>query len=351
MKQLSFPHIVSLASLLNLAASTLLLDFDAQRGDNPSILGLLNLEQARGNAISANTKDLYIKLDKDPKGVPAARVHRKAGYIRAEYHSLKDKTKEDATYFIGYTFSLGTITHNLVVWQWKEYKGDADQNVPLNLEFKNDVLELNHEAPNTGSKKVPKWSAKLKTGVTYHVGIVINTSRTNGFVQLYWEGARATLDDNGTPTTTLKGVFWAGQSDPKFGAYRGEETEIDTYIYKVQIGTKLDEVREAAGLGPGTQPSSTFVTVTTTAGNPPANTCSWEGHCAGAICATENDCSDELVCKNGRCAAAGASVTTTTASPPASTCSWEGHCAGASCATENDCSDELVCKNGRCAKP
>ncbi|RVD86087.1 uncharacterized protein DFL_004381 [Arthrobotrys flagrans] len=301
MKSFYLSHALSLLSLLNLGASTLLLDFDAQRGDNPSILGLLNLEQARGDPISANTKDLYIKLDKDPKGVQAAHVHRKAGYIRAEYHSLKDKTKEDTAYFIGYTFSLGTITHNLVVWQWKEYKNAAEQNVPLNLEFNNDVLEFIYEAPGTNSKKVAKWGKKLKTGVTYRVGIVINTSTTNGVVHLYWDGVRQTFNDNGKSTATLKGVFWAGQSDPKFGAYRGEETTIDTYIYKVQIGTKLDDIKEAAGIESGPTPTTTLATVTTTA-KPPTTTCSWEGHCAGATCKDENDCSDDLVCKSGRCA-------------------------------------------------
>ncbi|KAK6348736.1 hypothetical protein TWF718_006523 [Orbilia javanica] len=295
-------HALSFLSLCHLASSTLLLDFDAQRGDNPSILGLLNLEQARGDPISSNTKDLYIKLDKDPKGIQAAHVHRKAGFIRAEYHSLKDKTKEDSSYFIGYTFSLGTITHNLVIWQWKEYKNAAEQNVPLNLEFNNDVLEFIYEAPGTNSKKVAKWSAKLKTGVTYHVGIVINTSVTNGAVQLYWEGVRQTFNDNGKLTTTLKGVFWAGQSDPKFGAYRGEEAEIDTYIYKVQIGTKLDDIKEAAGIAPGPSTSLTTTLVTSTTAQPPTATCSWEGHCAGAACKDENDCSDDLVCKSGRCA-------------------------------------------------
>ncbi|KAF3090164.1 hypothetical protein TWF569_007239 [Orbilia oligospora] len=301
MKSFSLSQAVSILSLLNLGASTLLLDFDAQRGDNPSILGLLNLEQARGDSISANTKDLYIKLDKDPKGVQAAHVHRKAGYIRAEYHSLKDKTKEDTSYFIGYTFSLGTITHNLVVWQWKEYKNAAAQNVPLNLEFNNDVLELIYEAPGTNSKKVAKWGKKLQTGVTYRVGIVINTSTTDGALHFYWDGVRQTLNDNGTATKTLKGVFWAGQSDPKFGAYRGEETVIDTYIYKVQIGTKLDDIRDAAGIGSDPSPTTTLATVTTTA-KPPTTTCSWEGHCIGAPCKDENDCSDDFVCKSGSCA-------------------------------------------------
>ncbi|WPG98148.1 chitosanase [Acrodontium crateriforme] len=33
--------------------------------------------------------------------------------------------------------------------------------------------------------------------------------------------------------------------------------------------------------------------------------------------------------------------------PP--TCSWAGHCTGASCSTDDDCSDALTCKSGKCA--
>ncbi|PWY67119.1 hypothetical protein BO94DRAFT_612331 [Aspergillus sclerotioniger CBS 115572] len=32
-----------------------------------------------------------------------------------------------------------------------------------------------------------------------------------------------------------------------------------------------------------------------------------------------------------------------------SSCEWEGHCAGASCSNENDCSGDLTCKSGKCA--
>ncbi|PNP45152.1 hypothetical protein TGAMA5MH_03203 [Trichoderma gamsii] len=31
------------------------------------------------------------------------------------------------------------------------------------------------------------------------------------------------------------------------------------------------------------------------------------------------------------------------------TCSWSGHCAGAQCSSDDDCSDDLVCKSGKCA--
>ncbi|KAJ5523646.1 hypothetical protein N7513_013190 [Penicillium frequentans] len=47
----------------------------------------------------------------------------------------------------------------------------------------------------------------------------------------------------------------------------------------------------------------------------------------------------------------GSETSTTTGSAPATTCSWSGHCLGASCSTENDCSDNLVCTSGKCANP
>ncbi|KAJ5805961.1 uncharacterized protein N7503_003563 [Penicillium pulvis] len=45
----------------------------------------------------------------------------------------------------------------------------------------------------------------------------------------------------------------------------------------------------------------------------------------------------------------GSETSTTTGSAPTTTCSWSGHCLGASCSTENDCSDDLVCTSGKCA--
>ncbi|POR38915.1 Endo-chitosanase [Tolypocladium paradoxum] len=36
--------------------------------------------------------------------------------------------------------------------------------------------------------------------------------------------------------------------------------------------------------------------------------------------------------------------------PPGDNCSWKGHCAGAPCSSANDCSDQLVCKSGKCSE-
>ena len=55
---------------------------------------------------------------------------------------------------------------------------------------------------------------------------------------------------------------------------------------------------------------------------------------------------------------AGGPTTLSTAMVPIATgtpgggefsCSWEGHCKGASCEDENDCSDDLTCQQGKCA--
>ncbi|KAF3070000.1 Endo-chitosanase [Trichoderma lentiforme] len=73
--------------------------------------------------------------------------------------------------------------------------------------------------------------------------------------------------------------------------------------------------------------------------------CSWEGHCAGASCGSDDDCSDDLTCSNGFC---GGSSGGNSGGGGSNNCSWAGHCAGASCGSDDDCSDDLFCSNGRC---
>ncbi|KAE8375669.1 hypothetical protein BDV26DRAFT_267263 [Aspergillus bertholletiae] len=299
-----------------------LVDFNAARGDDPSVLGQVNLEALRDDKRNGNSADLYIKMDKDPKGTPALHFHRKKDYIRTEYHSLKNVLQVDNTYYIGYKFSLGAIQESLMIWQFKEYSANSHggANIPLSLEFKGGKLNFRYQAAAAPVGRVTQWSKEVKTDTVYSVGIVINTSRP-GWVELYFDGEQQTFNSG---SKRLNANTFPGQADPKFGAYRGEEVQIDTYAYNIQIGTTMDDIKEAAGLGSGSNPT-------------PPPTCSWEGHCEGATCKDENDCSDELTCKNGKCTADGAV-----------SCSWEGHCEGATCKDENDCSDELTCKNGKC---
>ncbi|KAJ5453105.1 Fungal chitosanase [Penicillium cf. griseofulvum] len=57
------------------------------------------------------------------------------------------------------------------------------------------------------------------------------------------------------------------------------------------------------GGGGGSTPTTTLKPTTTSGTGPTGEPCEWEGHCAGASCSNENDCSGQLVCKSGKCAA------------------------------------------------
>ncbi|EIT79551.1 fungal chitosanase of glycosyl hydrolase group 75-domain-containing protein [Aspergillus flavus] len=91
--------------------------------------------------------------------------------------------------------------------------------------------------------------------------------------------------------------------------------------------------------GGGGNPPTTLTTTSIPEPTGGSGSCSWPGHCAGATCSSNDDCSDDLACQNGKCASDGS----------AETCSWEGHCKGATCSSNDDCSDELACISGICS--
>ena len=149
----------------------------------------------------------------------------------------------------------------------------------------------------------PQWSQTLETDTTYSFGIVINTS-TPGWVELYFDGNQQTFSTSGT--TRLTATTFPGKTEPKFGAYRGEIVGIDTYVYRVQIGSSLTDIEEAAGLGGSTTSITTTLKTTTTTAIKSTTT--------SQLTTTVNT----------------ASTTTKTTSTPTTTaaCAWDGHCAG-----------------------
>ncbi|PWY83378.1 hypothetical protein BO70DRAFT_361494 [Aspergillus heteromorphus CBS 117.55] len=298
MQLLNFLYL--LASVQPILATSLI-NFSAAAGDNPSTLGILDLEEARGDKISSNIADLYAKLGTDSKGTAALHYHRKEGYIRAEYHALSNKLEDDKTYYIGYKFSLGVIEESLMIFQFKAYEGNdattGGANIPLSLEFKSGQLHFQYQADYSAQRE-PQWSKTLDTDTVYSAGIVIHTGKP-GWVEFYFDGEQQTFSTS--KSTKLVANTWDGRNEPKFGAYRGEAVEINTYVYNVQIGTELSDIEEAAGLTSSAGGSTSTTSATSSAASVTA-TCSWEGHCAGASCETYNDCSDDLVCTDGACA-------------------------------------------------
>lgn len=64
--------------------------------------------------------------------------------------------------------------------------------------------------------------------------MIINTS-SPGWLQFYFDGELQEIGEKGKETTKLEAVTFPSKTDPKFGAYRGEKVEIDTFVYLVQI--------------------------------------------------------------------------------------------------------------------
>lgn len=91
-----------------------------------------------------------------------------------------------------------------------------------------------------------QWSTTVGKDTTYSAGIVINTAQPNGWAQLYWQGKLQTFDT--TKSTKLTAKTFPGRADPKIGAYRGEEVDIDTYVYDFKIGTTLDDIKGVIGI-------------------------------------------------------------------------------------------------------
>lgn len=98
------------------------------------------------------------------------------------------------------------------------------------------------------------------------------------------------------------------------------------------LGNKLIS-RIGGGSGGGTTPT-----------DPGTGTCSWEGHCEGASCTSDDLCDGTLACISGKCQ----KETDGGETPTTPTCSWEGHCLGDSCTSNDLCDGNLACISGKC---
>jgi hypothetical protein len=95
------------------------------------------------------------------------------------------------------------------------------------------------------------WTKQLTHGTAYRFGIVINTSTTSGYIQLYFNGKLSTMIDptTGAHTQKYSGNFFPGTTEPKVGLYGGQATKAcDSYIYNVAIGTTLADIANIAGI-------------------------------------------------------------------------------------------------------
>ncbi|KAJ6490498.1 hypothetical protein DFH09DRAFT_1039887 [Mycena vulgaris] len=255
--------------LFPFAFAKILLSYDAGAGDAASVLGRQNLEgynSAPWPSGQGQNTSAYFTTGKDPSGVPAAHVHKDAHFARSEYHMLVGQTAAEQTYYIGYHVSFGAgVDYQScpIVFQWKNYNSDTvdTDNIPATLVFRQGstiadqyIIAFAAEAnPSHYEDLTAKtlWTKPLTHGTPYRFGIVINTSATSGFVQLYFNGRLSTMisPSTGEHTTKYAGNFFPGATEPKVGLYGGQATDAcDSYIYNVVIGTTLADIADIAGI-------------------------------------------------------------------------------------------------------
>lgn len=78
---MKFSIFSAILSAFAVAQASLLIDYDGAT-DDPSVLGILNLEAARGDTQAANSDTLYFKKGADWTGIGAGHAGRAVGDIR-----------------------------------------------------------------------------------------------------------------------------------------------------------------------------------------------------------------------------------------------------------------------------
>lgn len=127
-------HLLAGFALLPVVLASVLTSYNAANGDQTSKLGLENLtgwNRQEWPDGKADNSSLFFTTGKDPKGVPAAHVHRSPHFVRAEYHSLNKQTLQDMTYFIGYHVSFESVDVSTKVFQW--YVGGSTEKCVRNF--------------------------------------------------------------------------------------------------------------------------------------------------------------------------------------------------------------------------
>jgi hypothetical protein len=81
---------------------------------------------------------------------------------------------------------------------------------------------------------------EVKSNTVYNIGLEILAKSSGGHVKLYWNGKQVTFSTNGEKVLT--GNMFPGRSDPKIGIYRGEELEVNSFVYQFQVGTEKGDV-------------------------------------------------------------------------------------------------------------
>ncbi len=105
---------------------------------------------------------------------------------------------------------------------------------------------------------------------------------------------------------------------------------------------QLSSIESMAGGGGAAATATTTSSTATVSSSLPV--CTWESHCLGDTCTSNDECDHDWICPGGVCQ----TVPVPRESSPLPECTWEFHCLGDPCNTNDDCDHDWICPAGAC---
>ena len=138
---------------------------------------------------------------------------------------------------------MGSTRNNNSMFQWKSYGSPMVQNYPVVIKMINNQLNLEHYSE--GQVKHTLWAHTISANTWYSLVLKIKVADTasGGSIQFYFgnDTAPETLT-NGSTSYTAK-TFDGSSVEPKWGYYGETNTNEDTWIGKLEIGTTYADVK------------------------------------------------------------------------------------------------------------
>ncbi|KAH0535919.1 hypothetical protein FGG08_007178 [Glutinoglossum americanum] len=230
-----------LAAILRSAHAAVIIDYN---GGSPALeMGKVQLEGVfKHDWIEKGNDSIFIKPGTDPcRGTPALHYHRDAPYRRAEVKG-KGVYAANKRYDIRYDVSFARSHNGLSIFQWKKADGQAAplQNIPFNIQFDNrGALSLGYTPPEGKYHSIWAGSSPLELNQTHSIRLSFDTKSSATTTLIMWIDDTQVLSKDGL-------VLWTGNTYPKFGLYRGEQSKtgpdgpdwehvFDAYVHKVRI--------------------------------------------------------------------------------------------------------------------
>jgi hypothetical protein len=237
----SFLAGIALSVLVSSAQATLVWNGSASGGI--SIFKNTNIQTISGTYVgNPSANGSYIRAINDSTYGSIWEFFKASGDRRCEVKGGRgwDPTNGN-TFYMGWAFNLNNLVNNNCIFQWHGYGPGMTQDHPIVLKMIDGNLALEHYAP--GEVRTRLWARRIAANTWYKVymRVRVSDSNTGGSISFWFEGAQQTLLNGSTSFTgrTLDGT----SSEPKWGVYGADNSNVRIRIRRLRAGTALADVQ------------------------------------------------------------------------------------------------------------